>query len=88
MERHDLLGLMARLKLPGMKAAYDEGQTNYPPAVGTLELRNAVVGLYERELGLKFPVEAVLAGSGARPPIYSAIAAIVARNAGGACGTL
>jgi aspartate aminotransferase len=64
----------------GVKAAYDAGQTNYPPAVGTIELRQAVVDLYERELGLKFPIEAVLAGSGARPPIFSAIAAIVAEG--------
>jgi aspartate aminotransferase len=64
----------------GIQAAYEQGQTNYPPAVGTMELREAVVGLYERELGLKFPVESVLAGSGARPPIYSAIAAIVAEG--------
>jgi aspartate aminotransferase len=63
-----------------IKVAYDEGHTSYPPAVGMTELRQAVVELYERELGLRFPIDAVLAGSGARPPIYAAFAAIVAEG--------
>jgi aspartate aminotransferase len=64
--------------IEAIKTAYDEGHTNYPPAVGMTELRQAVVDLYERELGLRFPIDAVLTGSGARPPIYAAFAAVVA----------
>lgn len=59
------------------KAALDAGQTNYPPAVGVPELRHAVTGLYARALGLRFPVDAVIVGSGARPPIYAAFRAIL-----------
>lgn len=61
----------------GIKAELDAGQTNYPPAVGTTELRQGVVELYRRELGLDFPIESIIAGSGARPPIYAAFAAVV-----------
>jgi len=61
-----------------IKHHLDQGQTNYPPAVGATELREAVCTLYKRELGLDFPVDSVIVGSGARPPIYSAFRAIVA----------
>lgn len=64
----------------GIKAELDAGQTNYPPAVGLPELRKAVIGLYKRELDLEFPIESVIVGSGARPPIYSAFAAVVAEG--------
>lgn len=60
-----------------INAALEEGQTNYPPAVGTPELRQAVVDLYERDLGLKYPIGSVIVGSGARPPIYSTFALVV-----------
>ncbi|MCB9680208.1 MAG: aminotransferase class I/II-fold pyridoxal phosphate-dependent enzyme [Alphaproteobacteria bacterium] len=63
-----------------IKDELDAGQTNYPPAVGVPELRAAVVALYERELGLTFPIDSVLAGSGARPPIYATFATIVAEG--------
>ena len=61
-----------------IKQLLDEGHTNYPPAIGVPELRAAVSALYRRELGLDYPVECVLAGSGARPPLYAAFRAIVA----------
>lgn len=48
------------------------GNTNYPPADGLPELRQAICDLYERELGVTFSKDAVCVGSGARPPIYSA----------------
>lgn len=49
-----------------------DGQTNYPPADGMLELRKAIVEFYARELGTTFPYESVVVGSGARPPIFAA----------------
>ncbi|MCB9663107.1 MAG: aminotransferase class I/II-fold pyridoxal phosphate-dependent enzyme [Alphaproteobacteria bacterium] len=56
------------------------GQTNYPPAVGLPELRQAVTALYKRTLDVEIPEEAVIVGSGARPPLYAAFAAIVAEG--------
>ncbi len=51
-------------------AALERGETNYPPSDGVLELRQAVVRFYERELGLRYPVESVLIAGGARPLLY------------------
>jgi aspartate aminotransferase len=53
-----------------LQAALRGGATNYPPASGIPELRQAVAGFYERELGLRYPVESVLVVGGARPVIY------------------
>ncbi|EYF05535.1 pyridoxal phosphate-dependent aminotransferase [Chondromyces apiculatus] len=55
----------------GTRAALDDGQTNYPPSDGVLPLREALVRYYERELGLRYPVDAVLVASGARPLLYA-----------------
>lgn len=57
--------------------ALKSGETNYPPSDGVLELRQAVTQFYERELGLKYPVESVLIAGGARPIIYSTYRAVV-----------
>lgn len=54
-----------------------EGETNYPPAVGMPQLRQAVRSFYARELGLAYPEGSVQVGSGARPLIYAAFACIV-----------
>lgn len=54
------------------------GQTNYPPADGLPVLRKAIVDLYERRLGLKFPMDAVVVASGARPPLYAALECLLA----------
>jgi aspartate aminotransferase len=54
----------------GIHTALERGQTNYPPSSGIPELRQAVARFYERELGLRYPVESVLIVGGARPVIY------------------
>jgi aspartate aminotransferase len=54
----------------GVQAALERGETNYPPANGIGELRQAVMRFYERELGLRYPLESVLICAGARPVIY------------------
>jgi aspartate aminotransferase len=54
----------------GIHAALDRGETNYPPSSGIPVLREAVARLYERDLGLRYPVESVLVVGGARPVIY------------------
>lgn len=56
--------------LEGTRAALAEGHTNYPPSDGVLALRESVVRFCERELGLRYPVEAVLVCGGARPLLY------------------
>jgi aspartate aminotransferase len=58
-------------------AALERGETNYPPAVGLPETREAVRNLYERELGLNYPADSVIMGSGARPPIYATFKLLV-----------
>ena len=57
-----------------------DGQTNYPPSDGTLELRKAVVELFRDELGLTYPLDATLIAGGSRPIIYAAYAAVVDRG--------
>lgn len=56
------------------------GQTNYPPSDGTLELRKSVLELFRDELGLTYPLEATLIAGGSRPIIYAAYAAVVDRG--------
>ncbi|MCA9684536.1 MAG: aminotransferase class I/II-fold pyridoxal phosphate-dependent enzyme [Myxococcales bacterium] len=61
----------------GIQDALAAGQTNYPPSNGILELRQAVQRFYERELGLRYPLDAVLIASGARPCIYGTYRAVL-----------
>ena len=56
------------------------GQTNYPPSDGTLELRRSVIDFYRDELGLTYPLESTLIAGGSRPIIYAAYAAVVDRG--------
>lgn len=57
--------------------ALADGQTNYPPADGIPELRRTVQGIYERKLGLAYPLEGVLIAGGARPIIYCTYRAVL-----------
>ena len=61
-------------------AAYAAHETNYPPSNGMPELRAAVQRFYERDLGLKLPIESILIASGARPVIYGIYRAVVAEG--------
>ncbi len=63
--------------LEGTRAALAEGHTNYPPSDGVPVLREAVVRFYERELGLKYPVDSVLVAGGARPLLYGAYKTLI-----------
>jgi len=60
----------------GVRAALDRGETNYPPANGMGELRQAVARFYARELGLEYPAESVLVAGGARPIVYCLFRAV------------
>lgn len=55
-----------------IQAELDAGQTNYPPAVGLAELREAIRSFYASRLGLHYPEGSVQVGAGARPPIFAA----------------
>jgi len=58
-------------------AALDEGETNYPPADGVPELRQAITEFVAREWNASYPIESVLIASGARPIIYAAYRCVV-----------
>ncbi|MFY9823854.1 MAG: aminotransferase class I/II-fold pyridoxal phosphate-dependent enzyme [Thermoanaerobaculia bacterium] len=58
------------LLMEGVRSALEQGETNYPPSNGMPELRQAVMRFYERELGLRYPLDSVLIVAGARPVIY------------------
>src|SRR2546423_1211068 len=51
--------------------ALQRGETKYPPSTGLPLLRKAVAAFYERELGLRYPMDGVLITSGSRPGIYA-----------------
>jgi aspartate aminotransferase len=57
--------------------AYFDNQTNYPPADGMLELRNAVSNLLRERGELDYKNDEILIAGGARPLIYSIFKAIV-----------
>ena len=57
--------------------ALREGYTNYPPPDGLVALRQAVLRLFERELGLRYPLESVLIAGGNRPLLYCTYRALV-----------
>lgn len=57
--------------LEGIRKALEDGQTNYPPSDGVMELREAVAEFVAREWGARYPVESILIASGARPILYS-----------------
>ena len=55
----------------------EAGQTNYPPATGVPELREAIRSFYSSRLGLTYPQGSIAVGGGARPPIYATFRSIV-----------
>jgi len=57
--------------------AYNNGHTNYPPADGVLELREAVSKLHQKYQMLNYSPTEILIAGGARPIIYSIYKAIV-----------
>jgi aspartate aminotransferase len=59
---------------------YREHYTNYPPADGILELRQAVGTFIQRHQGISFSPTEVLIASGGRPLIYALFKTIVDTN--------
>jgi aspartate aminotransferase len=56
------------------KQAIDEGQTRYTLMAGTVALRQAIAAKLERENGLVYALNEIIATSGAKSAIYSAFA--------------
>jgi aspartate aminotransferase len=61
----------------GIIEGLHKGETNYPPSDGTLPLREAVRGLYERQLGFKPDLASVIITAGSRPGIYATYTTLV-----------
>ncbi|MGI4739979.1 MAG: pyridoxal phosphate-dependent aminotransferase [Janthinobacterium lividum] len=62
----------------GIMAAYQAGQTNYPPAAGTADMRQAAADFLNNRLGLSYsPADEILIAGGSRPLIYAAYLALV-----------
>lgn len=57
--------------------ALENGETNYPPANGIPELREAIVETLRADAGLDYPLESVLVAAGARPLLYGTFMALV-----------
>lgn len=58
-------------------AAYNEHQTNYPPADGVLALRETVSGVLKRRYALDYSANEILVSGGSRPLIYATYLALV-----------
>ncbi|WP_374949696.1 pyridoxal phosphate-dependent aminotransferase [Mucilaginibacter sp.] len=61
----------------GIIEAYNQNQTNYPPADGMLSLRESVSGFLSSRMGLDYSANQILISGGSRPLIYSAYLALV-----------
>lgn len=61
----------------GIKDAYDQHQTNYPPADGIMPLRESVSAFMNKEFGLKLNTNEILISSGSRPIIYATYLALI-----------
>ncbi len=57
--------------------AYKAGNTNYPPANGVLELRQAISKFTKDQLGLDYSANDILVAGGSRPLIYATYLSIV-----------
>lgn len=71
-----LFPIPAELKQEILKA-YENDETNYPPADGVPELRQAVSEFLKRKGGLDYKPEQILIAGGARPIIYGIFRTLV-----------
>ena len=61
----------------GIIKAYNNDETNYPPADGVLTLRQSVSTFLKTRGGLEYSASEILIAAGARPIIYSIFSALV-----------
>lgn len=59
------------------REAMDKGLTHYTPTPGIIELREEICTYYKRSFGVEYKPSQVIVGTGAKPCIYEALAAIV-----------
>ncbi len=64
----------------GIIKAYQDNNTNYPPANGVAELRKEVSKLLKSRANLEYSPDDILVTSGARPILFSAFATLVDPN--------
>ncbi len=62
-------------------AAIDRGETKYTPVNGTPALRNAIIGDFERRLGLSYADNEICVGGGAKQILFLALMASVENDA-------
>src|SRR5665213_1673545 len=73
----EIFPLPAELKAE-IIAAYNNNQSNYPPADGVLTLRQSVAKYLKNTIGLDFaPQSEILIAGGSRPIIYAAYRALL-----------
>jgi len=58
-------------------AAMKQGETRYTAVDGTAEIKSAIIAKFQRENGLLFEIEEVIACAGAKQVIFNALAATV-----------
>ena len=58
-------------------AAIEAGETRYTPVNGTPALRKAIIAKLERENGVRYELNQISVGSGAKQVIYNALAATI-----------
>ena len=58
-------------------AALEAGETRYTPVNGTPALRKAIIAKLERENGVRYAVDQISVGGGAKQVIYNALAATI-----------
>ncbi len=61
----------------GIVDAYNQNQTNYPPADGILPLRETVSELLKDRFGLDYSTGSILISGGSRPLIYATYLALI-----------
>ena len=61
----------------GIVEAYNDNQTNYPPADGVLSLRESVSAFLKSRYALEYGPSQILISGGSRPLIYSTFLAVV-----------
>ena len=57
--------------------AIDDGFSTYTPASGFVDLREAVAYKFEKENGIKYETNEIVAGSGAKPLLFAALVAML-----------
>ncbi|MCD0487192.1 aminotransferase class I/II-fold pyridoxal phosphate-dependent enzyme [Pedobacter sp. MC2016-14] len=61
----------------GIVAAYQDNQTNYPPADGILPLRETVSAMLKERFALDYGTNEILVSGGSRPLIYATYLALI-----------